>query len=280
MGFSRHIKVISSGIALLQGKFFLIQELALSLLDGSFVTPLALEQYVLIRNQGETNSYIEGTNPIPPTHSVTNLHSNCSLSLKKYSAKKFQIWQPFSLCLSSEDFSEFQNMAQNHNNRVFSPYAVDNVEDGSGGRELGTFKGSYQNPAYENCGDLSHEYEDPTRLLAVKTGPRRKRNELYEPTELKKTEEQEEEKVDYKEADYGGDSWLSRVILFLILIVSLASLLMVILIILGKVGPSCSCDKNSAQGKQLVLGLLLLKQLSSFVAVVVFRKVGVLQLVE
>ncbi|XP_022786229.1 macrophage scavenger receptor types I and II-like isoform X4 [Stylophora pistillata] len=138
-------------------------------------------------------------------------------------------------------------MAQNHNNRVFSPYAVDNVEDGSGGRELGTFKSSYQNPAYENCGDLSHEYEDPTRLLAVKTGPRRKRNELYEPTELKKTEEQEEEKVDYNEADYGGDSWLSRVILFLILMVSLASLLMVILIILGKVGPSCSCDKNSAQ---------------------------------
>lgn len=156
--------------------------------------------------------------------------------------------------MSSEDFSKFQNMAQNDSNRpkprAFSPYAVDSVEDGSGGQELSSFKGSYQNPAYENCGDLSHQYEDPTRLLEVQSinrGARRKRNELYEPTELRKPTEPEEEGVDYNEADIGGDSLLSRLILFLILIVSLVSLLMVVLIILGKVGPSCSCKKNSAQ---------------------------------
>ena len=162
--------------------------------------------------------------------------------------------------MSSEDFSKFQNIAQNDSNRpkprAFSPYAVDSVEDGSGGQELSSFKGSYPNPAYENCGDLSHQYEDPTRLLEVQSinrGARRKRNELYEPTELRKPTEPEEEGVDYNETDIGGDSLLSRLILFLILIVSLVSLLMVVLIILGKVGPSCSCKKNSAQGKRLVL---------------------------
>ena len=135
-------------------------------------------------------------------------------------------------------------------NRAYSPYAVDSLEDGSA-RELTTFKGSYQNPAYENS-ELAHQYEDPSRLVEINlatTGPRRKRNELYEPTELKKSKEQEASRADHNEADFGGDSWLSRLILFLILMVSLASLLMVVLIILGKVGPSCSCNKNSVQGK-------------------------------
>ncbi|KAJ7370670.1 hypothetical protein OS493_030785 [Desmophyllum pertusum] len=143
-------------------------------------------------------------------------------------------------------------MAENgrSQNRAYSPYAVDSLEDGPK-HELSTFKSSYQNPAYENS-EIAHQYEDPSRLVDTislrNTGPRRKRNELYEPTELRKHAEQETKSEDYNEAvDLTGDSWLSRLILFLILVVSLTSLLLVVLIILGKVGPSCSCNKNAAQ---------------------------------
>lgn len=131
-------------------------------------------------------------------------------------------------------------------NRAYTPYAVDSLGDGSKSEQT-TFKGSYQNPAYENS-ELAHQYEDPSRLAETvlsSTGPRRKRNELYEPTELRKSEEQE----NYNDADLVGDSWISRLILFLILVVSLTSLLLVVLIILGKVGPSCSCNKDANQGK-------------------------------
>lgn len=131
-------------------------------------------------------------------------------------------------------------------NRAYTPYAVDSLGDGSKD-ELTTYKGSYQNPVYENS-ELAHQYEDPSRFAETvlsSTGPRRKRNELYEQTEPNKSDEQE----NYSDADIAGDSWLSRLILFLILVVSLTSLLLVVLIILGKVGPSCSCSKDTEQGK-------------------------------
>jgi len=128
--------------------------------------------------------------------------------------------------------------------RAYTPYAVDSLGDGSRNEQT-TFKGSYQNPAYENS-ELAHQYEDPSRLAEKglsSTGARRKRNELYEPTELRKSDEQE----NYSDADLVGDSWLSRLILFLILVVSLTSLLLVVLIILGKVGPTCSCNGDTEQ---------------------------------
>ena len=133
-------------------------------------------------------------------------------------------------------------------NRAYTPYAVDSFGDGSR-NELTTFKGSYQNPAYENS-EIAHQYEDPSHLaekVLRSTGARRKRNELYEPTEVNKPNEQE----NYSDADLVGESWLSRLILFLILVVSLASLLLVILIILGKIGPSCSCSEGGEQGKSV-----------------------------
>ena len=133
-------------------------------------------------------------------------------------------------------------------NRAYTPYAVDSFGDGSR-NELTTFKGSYQNPAYENS-EIAHQYEDPSHLaekVLSSTGARRKRNELYEPTEVNKPDEQE----NYSDADIVGESWLSRLILFLILVVSLASLLLVILIILGKIGPSCSCSEGGEQGKSV-----------------------------
>ena len=139
-------------------------------------------------------------------------------------------------------------------NRAFTPYAVDSLGDGSSNEQT-TLKGSYQNPAYENS-EFAHQYEDPSRLaenILSSTGGRRKRNELYEPTELKKSEEQE----NYNDADQVGESWLSRLILFLILIVSLISLLLVVLIIAGKIGPSCSCNEDAEQGKSALHSDLL-----------------------
>lgn len=166
-------------------------------------------------------------------------------------------------------------MAQNGRpgNRAYSPYAVDSLEDVSQstgsypngaysnlglvrsqeniGRDPSTFKGSYQNQAYENA-DISHQYEDPAHLMvpAASTGPRRKRNELYEPTDLKK-KGQETEGDDFMEDIGGGDTWLSRFVLSLILIVSLTSLLLVVLIIVGKLKPSCSSCSVSEQGRMM-----------------------------
>lgn len=140
-------------------------------------------------------------------------------------------------------------------NRAYSPYTVDVWVDGPK-RELSTFKNSYPNPAYENS-ELTHQYEEPPRLvetIAISTRPskepRRSLNELYVPNDLRKTADQETVNDNYHEADVvGGDSWLNRLVLFLILVVSLTSLVLVVLVIFGKIGPSCSCTKNGEQGK-------------------------------
>lgn len=166
-------------------------------------------------------------------------------------------------------------MAQNGRpiNRAYSPYAVDSLEDlskepnsFSGGYQNGaysnlglrqsrenisrnpsTFKGGYQNPSYENS-EAAHQYEDPSHLTIPppSTGPRRKRNEMYEPTEIQQTK-QEAENDDFSEYTV-GDSWLSRLILFLILMISLVSLLLVVMITLGKLGPGCSACSEEQQG--------------------------------
>ena len=173
------------------------------------------------------------------------------------------------------------DMAQNGRpkNRAYSPYAVDSLEPTELSRDqsnfngsqmnsaysnlnlaqsqenisrnpVNTFKGSYQNPAYENA-EVAHQYEDPSHLVganpAPSTGPRRKRNLLYEPTDINRTDDEQVGKDDFGE-EVGGDSWLSRLILFLILMISLTSLLLVVLIVVGKVGPSCnSCSEEKGE---------------------------------
>jgi len=172
-------------------------------------------------------------------------------------------------------------MAQNGRpkNRAYSPYAVDSLEPTELSKDqsnfngsqinsaysnlnlaqsqenisrnpVNTFKGSYQNPAYENA-EVAHQYEDPSHLVganpAPSTGPRRKRNLLYEPTDINRTDDEQVGKDDFGE-EVGGDSWLSRLILFLILMISLTSLLLVVLIVVGKVGPSCnSCSEEKGE---------------------------------
>ena len=166
-------------------------------------------------------------------------------------------------------------------NRAYSPYTVDSPEVGS--RNSNALPRSYLNLAYENSGvpqshekddvtnrstfkegdlprslyensKLDHQYEDPFNLVICKsawssksTGPKRKDNSLYESTELKKQETDQESTSTGDRpcgVEMSRDSWISRLILFLILMVSLTSLVLVVLIIIGKLGPSCCSGRQ------------------------------------
>ena len=56
-------------------------------------------------------------------------------------------------------------------------------------KPFSTFIGNYANPSYENTEIDTHTYDDPAFLTrsvkAANSEGRRKRNELYEPTESK-----------------------------------------------------------------------------------------------
>ena len=145
-------------------------------------------------------------------------------------------------------------------NRAYTPHAVDSLSDGSRTDELTALKGSYQNSTYENS-KIVHRYEDPSppaeKVLSSRGRARR----------LKKSDERE----NYSDADFVGDPWLSRLILFLILAVSLTSLLLVVIITLSKVEPSCSCNEDAQQGKS-VFRLDLLKVCSLCFSCLVIRE--------
>ena len=145
-------------------------------------------------------------------------------------------------------------------NCAYTPHAVDNLGDGSRTDELTAFKGSYQNSAYENS-KIAHRYEDPSPLAEKVLSSRGRARRL------RKSDERE----NYNDADFVGDPWLSRLILFLILAVSLTSLLLVVLITLSKVEPGCSCNEEAEQGKS-VFRLDLLKVGSLCSSSLVIRK--------
>lgn len=100
----------------------------------------------------------------------------------------------------------------------------------------------------------SHDYEDLQSVrTAAKTGPRRKDNALYETTlPIPRRKRQITECSDISSAyTIGSDvspakkeSCLSKLILFLILAFSVAALVLVLLIILGKLGPKCTCTQG------------------------------------
>ena len=168
-------------------------------------------------------------------------------------------------------------------NRAYSPYTVGSPEVGS--RNSNALPRSYLNLAYENSGvaqshetddvtnrstfkegdvprslyensKLEHQYEDPFKLVICKSawssessGPKRKDNTLYQSTELKKQGTvRESTSTGDCGVEMSRDSWISRLILFLILMVSLTSLVLVVLIIIGKLGPSCC---SGTQGEPL-----------------------------
>ena len=158
------------------------------------------------------------------------------------------------------------------------PCAVDNVENPSKDGEsvasdyqnfgyapsqenlsrnrVSTLEGNYANLSYENT-EFSdrHTYDVLTfsteSAEATNTGGRRKQNESYESTELKavdgSAEKADTEKDGYPK-EISADSWHIRLVLFLILLISLTSLLLVALIIQGQIGTGCSSQCNEEPG--------------------------------
>ena len=131
------------------------------------------------------------------------------------------------------------------------------------------FRGEvHNNSAYDyaesGCGSLrsGHDYED---LQSVKkevkaiSGPRKKSNDLYESTDSvpyrkrQITECSDDSMASNMSSEFGSmkrDTCLNKLILFLILAFSVAALVLVILIIIGKIGPKCSCT----QGRKMLKG--------------------------
>jgi hypothetical protein len=128
-------------------------------------------------------------------------------------------------------------------NPVFSPYAIDEAEV-----PFPSTNNGIANPAYENCSadkDPSHHYENPGNLQPG-ASQRQKTNQLYEsvgPQQNTKKYQEQESDV-YSSAK--RDARLHCIILFVILLISIVALMLVIFIILGKLGPSCSCSSKSA----------------------------------
>lgn len=104
------------------------------------------------------------------------------------------------------------------------------------------------NPFYGDCeiGHLQHHYDEPSSLVPCRSawtsesaGPRRKANKLYETAEMKENAHKSWKNRQCTSNFIAGDSCLSRLILFLILMVSLTSLALVVLVILGELPTRC-----------------------------------------
>ena len=151
-------------------------------------------------------------------------------------------------------------------NRVFNPALVPQISTTEVGVEFKDPRCHYMNPSYENLATTEphdkHQYEDLPQLRNQMfkenrmsgSGPRRKRNEVYESTSdlspLKKNSFSRTRHTDTEcsedsmDGSIPRDSCISRLILFLVLVVSVTSLLLVILMMLGILGPKCGCNKT------------------------------------
>ena len=125
----------------------------------------------------------------------------------------------------------------------------------------------HHNAAYDST--LDCEELQSVGVESKEKGPRRKDNDLYEPTgPLKQRVRQITECSDDLSAlsvcswsglpSWKKDSCLSKLILFLILAFSVAALVLVILIIYGTLGPKCGCkDFNTGMLKTTAGGVFL-----------------------
>lgn len=113
---------------------------------------------------------------------------------------------------------------------------------------LSTHPYTTMNPFYgdSEIGHLQHHYDEPSPLVLCRSawtsesaGPRKKANKLYETAEMKKNAHESWENRQCTSNFIAGDSCLSRLILFLILMVSLTSLALVVLVILGELPTRC-----------------------------------------
>ena len=141
-------------------------------------------------------------------------------------------------------------------------------------------------PQREVDEEKGHQYEDPSDLSdqvrALQAGEknRRKRyNDLYQPhvplKELRVTRKRDmSDSSDYSDS-YSRESCLNRCVLFFVLLTSVTALILVVLMMLGKVGPAverCACV-NTEQGSYNKKGLYNLLFTKS-------HAVGVLQIHE
>lgn len=117
-------------------------------------------------------------------------------------------------------------------------------------------------PPRESDEEKGHHYEDPSVLsdqVRVLQGgqkrPRKRYNDIYEPhiplKELRMTRSREISDCSDLSDTYARESCLNRCILFFVLLTSVTALILVVLLMLGKVGPSvdrCACV-NTEHGR-------------------------------
>ena len=141
--------------------------------------------------------------------------------------------------------------------RDFSPYAIDGCDlridsPRVSSRSKSSLLISPPSESYDlKLDEKSHQYEDPSNLCdqvrALQGGdrrPRKRYNEMYEPhIPLKNLAGLRSSAESVSSDGYTRESCLNRFLLLFVLFTSLAALILVVLMMLGKVGPSqCSCN--------------------------------------
>ena len=139
--------------------------------------------------------------------------------------------------------------------RLFEPVTTDTSQrrvqhpDSS---QLRLMNPKYENLSLKDLRDEKHQYEDPMQLSdqvrvlqahGDSRGPRRKYNDLYEPhQESFKVRLTDSESSDGVELGYSQTpSCINRCLLALVLVLSLVSLIIMILMLTGRIGPQASC---------------------------------------
>lgn len=155
--------------------------------------------------------------------------------------------------------------------RDFSPYAVDECDV-----RFESPRSSHSNASLltkqprDFDEEKGHQYEDPTILsdqvrVLQEEGkrPRKRFNDMYEPhiplKNLKdlRVRRTTDESISSDLSDtYTRESCLNRCILFFVLLTSVTALILVVLLMLGKVGPSvdrcaCNTEQGNTKGKRV-----------------------------
>jgi hypothetical protein len=124
----------------------------------------------------------------------------------------------------------------------------------------------YGNDEEAQSTTLSHHYEDPARLAqrvltGDSTGPRKKTNDLYEPISAMPLQSLNKVKHRVRSVSrssddsatgytyHGREPICHRIILYLVLLLSSTATVLVVLMILGLVGPGCHCGGKTSNAK-------------------------------
>lgn len=153
--------------------------------------------------------------------------------------------------------------------RDFSPYAVDGCDVRfESPRSSHSDTSLLTKPPRDSDDEKGHQYEDPAvlsdQVRVLQEGgkrPRKRFNDMYEPhiplknlKELRVRRSTDESDESDLSDTYTRESCLNRCILFFVLLTSVTALILVVLLILGKVGPTfdrcvCNAEQGNTQGK-------------------------------